>query len=310
MNQRDFWTGFGWGALAGAGLGLGTYAALLGGASSNDLRILRIEKSIEIGRPKEEVFQAWQDLENLPNLVDFVRSVRRSGAHSRWVLEFDGRVSEFDAETTQVIPNEAIGWKSVRGPKHSGRIHFAQLGSDTLVVVTMNYAPPLGRFSRALAPATAHLESVIERVLRDFKAALEGKEGRVQRRRDHHFSVSSPHKAEDRGRRDLLEASGARLEEIRGGTQRFDRRKIEGDRDAVYSPTNQTNYGNQGPNSAGWDEAPKRESQIPQAATGTHGTSSAEIARRAAEEANPVEFTRPTEDRYPSGVTQREREGK
>ncbi|MCI0351754.1 MAG: hypothetical protein L0Z53_20225 [Acidobacteriales bacterium] len=39
----------------------------------------------------------------------------------------------------------------------------------------MNYAPPLGVFSRAVTPLADHLEYYIERVLRDFKASLEGK---------------------------------------------------------------------------------------------------------------------------------------
>lgn len=59
------------------------------------------------------------------------------------------------------------------GPKHSGRINFARLGNDTLVHVTMNYAPPLGRLGRLLAPVTDHLESKIEEALRDFKRSLE-----------------------------------------------------------------------------------------------------------------------------------------
>jgi len=72
-----------------------------------------------------------------------------------------------------LVPNQAIGWKSVRGPKHSGRINFARLGNDTLVHVTMNYAPPIGRLGRLLAPFTDHLESKIEEALRDFKRSLE-----------------------------------------------------------------------------------------------------------------------------------------
>src|SRR5206468_8435849 len=46
-------------------------------------------------------------------------------------------------------------------------------GADTLVHVTMNYAPPLGRFGRLLAPVMDHLQSRIEEALRDFKRALE-----------------------------------------------------------------------------------------------------------------------------------------
>src|SRR5262249_25781903 len=82
---------------------------------------------------------------------------------------------EWEARLVRFIPGQAIGWKSVRGPKHTGRITFAPLSDNTLVQVTMNYAPPLGIFSRALSPLSEHLEDYIDRVLRDFKASLEGK---------------------------------------------------------------------------------------------------------------------------------------
>ena len=81
---------------------------------------------------------------------------------------------EWDARIEQLIPNEAIGWKSLNGPKHTGRITFSPIEGDTLVQVTMNYAPPLRLFLPFVTPMTGRIEGVIERVLRDFKASIEG----------------------------------------------------------------------------------------------------------------------------------------
>jgi uncharacterized membrane protein len=125
-----------------------------------------------------EVFAAWSRLEDLPQRISCVRSIDTSGQGSNWIVQIDGREFDFDAETYQLIPNQAIGWKSVTGPKHSGRINFAPLGDDTLVHISMNYAPPLGRFGRLLAPVTDHLESEIEQALRDFKRSLEEESGK------------------------------------------------------------------------------------------------------------------------------------
>jgi uncharacterized membrane protein len=169
MERENFWRGFGLGALAGAA----GFVIASGRASSYDSRILRLERSIQIGRPVTEVFAEWSNFAELPQKISALRRVDVSGLHSTWVLEVDRRRLEFAAEIAQLIPNQAIGWKSITGPKHSGRIHFAQLGHDTLVHVTMNYAPPLGRFGRLLAPITDHLESQIEQALREFKRALE-----------------------------------------------------------------------------------------------------------------------------------------
>lgn len=174
MARDGFWHGFGWGALVGATAGSAGFLVASGRGSSYDNRILRLESSIQIGRPMEEVFGAWSRLEELPHRISALRSVDASGGSTRWTMEIDGRPFSFQAVTSQLIPNQAIGWKSVSGPKHSGRINFAKLGKDTLVHVSMNYAPPLGRFGRLLTPITGHLESRIEEALRDFKRSLEG----------------------------------------------------------------------------------------------------------------------------------------
>lgn len=177
-HKGEFWSGFGVGTIVGAAAGLAA-SFTISRASSYDPRILRLERSVQIGRPVEEVFALWSELEQLPQRVNIVKNVRVRGRDSDWLVCIDGKEFKFDAETTQFLPNEAIAWKSVSGPKHSGRINFARLGNDTLVHVTMNYAPPLGRFGRLLAPITDHLESYIELALREFKHALEGK-GDVQ----------------------------------------------------------------------------------------------------------------------------------
>ena len=174
MARNGFWSGFGAGVLTGAAAGSAAFMLASGRGSSYDSRILRLQRSIQIGRPMEEVFAAWSRFEELPQKISALRRVDVNGDRSTWVVEVDGRRFEFEAVTSQLVPDQAIGWKSLKGPRHSGRINFARLGHDTLVHVTMNYAPPLGRFGRLLAPMTDHLESQIEEALRDFKRSLEG----------------------------------------------------------------------------------------------------------------------------------------
>ena len=172
MSKR-FWRGFAAGAASGAG------AILLGRriARVRNSRIVRLEKSLQIGRPVAEVFAAWSTLERLPEMSDAVREVRREGNRSYWTVKAEGRQWQWEAEIEQFIPNQAIGWKSMRGPKHTGRITFSPMGNDTLVQVTMNYAPPLRPF---VGDLTRRLDNHLSQVLRDFKASLEGKgqEGR------------------------------------------------------------------------------------------------------------------------------------
>jgi uncharacterized membrane protein len=171
---KRYWRGFAAGAATGAGLTFGS-VALAGALGRRNPRVIRLEKSIQIGRPKEEVFSHWANFEQLPRWSECVEEVRSTGDRSHWRVSVDGKTMEWDASIEQFIPNQAIGWKSVNGPKHTGRITFSPIGNDTLVQVTMNYAPP----SRFLTPFSAnvgeYLERYIEQVLRDFKASLEGK---------------------------------------------------------------------------------------------------------------------------------------
>jgi len=172
MRREGFWTGFAAGAAVGTLAGIGGVLAFKRFTSGTDNHILRLEKSINIGRAARAVFDAWCDFERLPELIEFIENMERFGRRTRWTVNIDGKRFQWEAQITQVVPGQSIGWKSLSGPKHSGRISFAPVGDQTLVHVTMNYAPPLGEFSSML-PIDQHLEYWIERGLRDFKAALE-----------------------------------------------------------------------------------------------------------------------------------------
>jgi uncharacterized membrane protein len=172
-NRAGYWGGFAAGALIGTAAAVAGYMMFNATKKNRDSRVIRLEDSIQIGKPVGEVFTAWADFEQLPRLLKMVNNVHVNGNYSEWDVTVDGKDFAWAAETVQFIPNEAIGWRSVKGPKHSGRITFSSVGNDTVVHVTMNYAPPLGRFSRLLSAFDDHLESYIGEALRDFKSAIE-----------------------------------------------------------------------------------------------------------------------------------------
>lgn len=171
MRQRDFWIGFTSGAASAVAAAMIAGRLRRGGAS----RILRLEKSIQIARPPAEVFDAWIDFEQLPMMIEALESVSTIGHRSHWNARFKGVPVQWDAELTQLIPNQSVGWKSVSGPKHSGRITFSPLGNDTLAHVQMNYALGARLLRRALSPFTGDLEGIIELGLREVKAYLENR---------------------------------------------------------------------------------------------------------------------------------------
>ncbi|HET9184129.1 MAG TPA: SRPBCC family protein [Candidatus Angelobacter sp.] len=182
MTQEKFWSGFVAGTAIGAFAGIAGVLLTRRNSADIDNRVVRLEKSVNIGRPVQNVFAAWSDFERLPRWIDFIRRVERYGTQTRWLVNMDGREFEWDAQITQVVPNESIGWKSLSGPKHTGRITFSPLGNQTVVHVLMNYAPGLsglGGFSGfgSMLPIEHHLEEWIDRGLREFKQALEREGG-------------------------------------------------------------------------------------------------------------------------------------
>lgn len=169
MARRGFWGGFAAGAAAGLGALFAVNFVGRGGRS----HIVRLEKSVQIGRPVHEVFDAWSDFNRLAQFSSVIQNVSRFGDRSHWIVNVDGKTFEWDAEIVQMIPNQAIGWKSVSGTKITGRISFAPIEDQTLVHVQMNYVPPFTLFRPFASSLGGRIEGVIEQALRDFKNAIE-----------------------------------------------------------------------------------------------------------------------------------------
>jgi len=172
MRSKRYRSGFVAGVATGAGVVLGALS-LVNVIRSRNPRVVRLQKSLQIGSPVERVFKAWSELENLGDWSDTIRSITRNADRSHWVADIGGRRIEWDAQIEQFIPNQSIGWKSLNGPKHTGRINFSPLGDNTVINVTMNYAPPSALLRPFVAPFTGDIESYMDQVLREFKAALE-----------------------------------------------------------------------------------------------------------------------------------------
>src|SRR5437016_14197570 len=175
MAREGFWSGFVGGITIGTLAGMGGVLAVRRLAGRTDSHIVRLEKSINIGRPLELVFATWANIERLPQYISFVKKVERYRDHARWRINLDGKEFTWDSQVTQLVPQQSIGWKSLGRPRHAGRISFAPLGNQTVIHVVMNYAPPLGGLGSML-PIDQHLENWIDQGLREFKAALERSE--------------------------------------------------------------------------------------------------------------------------------------
>lgn len=145
-----------------------------------------LHAAVTVWRSPEEVYQFWRNLENLPSFMYHLRSVTvDSAGRSHWVTNSPlGDRVEWDAETTEDVPNERIAWKSLPGAKveNRGRVEFTPTpdGQGTEIRVTMSYMIPGGTLGKAVATLLGESpEQQVHDDLRRFKQLLET--GRVVR---------------------------------------------------------------------------------------------------------------------------------
>lgn len=139
----------------------------------------RLEGSIEVNAPVQQVYEYWETLENLPDFMSNVQEVRSTGnGITHWRVKGPlGSQVEFDARTTQNEPNEALAWNSVDGDvQTSGQVRFRDVGGDrTRIEVQMNwFDPPGGKVGEAITGFVAGPKAMLEQDLSNFKEVMEG----------------------------------------------------------------------------------------------------------------------------------------
>ncbi len=111
---------------------------------------IRVDWSITILRPVEEVYSFWRNLENLPRFLRHIHSVRQiDSLHSHWIIQGpSGKMVEWDAEINNDEPNKLIGWRSLPGSEvdTAGSVHFKPAPRDrgTEVQIELQYKPAGG----------------------------------------------------------------------------------------------------------------------------------------------------------------------
>jgi uncharacterized membrane protein len=116
-----------------------------------------VAKSITIKRPVEEVYNFWRNFENLPQFMYHLESVQvRGSGRSHWVAKAPGGARvEWDAETTEDVPNQRISWRSLPDADvvNSGTVEFRRApgGRGTEIHVEISYAPPAGKLGTLVA---------------------------------------------------------------------------------------------------------------------------------------------------------------
>lgn len=146
-------------------------------------RPVEVETAVTVNRPRPEVYEFWQRLENLPSFMHHLRRVDRlDGNRSHWVAKGAGPLPdiEWDAETTQFRQNEVIAWRSLPGADvdNAGHVRFEDgPNGGTEVHVRIGYRPPAGAAGASVAGwFSPLLEQIVKEDVRRFKHVLEAGE--------------------------------------------------------------------------------------------------------------------------------------
>jgi uncharacterized membrane protein len=141
---------------------------------------IRVTESITVYAPRERVYYLWRQLENLPDVMSHLESVKElGGGRSLWRAKAPaGLTVEWEAELTEDVENERIGWRALEGSTipNAGSVTFmdAPGGRGTEIHVDLRYDPPAGPVGAAIAKLFGKEPSQeIAKDLRRFKQRLE-----------------------------------------------------------------------------------------------------------------------------------------
>jgi len=143
---------------------------------------IRVDQSITVNLPVEDLYPVWRNFENLPRIMEHLKdvTVTGDGQHSHWVAKAPaGLKAEWDAEIINEIRNERIGWRSLEGASvpNAGAVIFRAVAEGTDIQVSLKYDPPAGALGAAIAKLFGEEPGIqIQKDLARFKQLAESGE--------------------------------------------------------------------------------------------------------------------------------------
>ncbi|WZL90492.1 SRPBCC family protein [Salinimicrobium sp. 3283s] len=145
----------------------------------NRSRNVNIQLSLVVDKPREEVYNFWRNLENLPLFMEHLESVESlNDSISVWEAHLPGHVGtlRWKSEIVKERPFELLGWQSLPGSsiENAGKVEFRDAGEGTELHIVISYHAPGGipgeSAARLLNPV---FEDMVEEDVRHFKWFIE-----------------------------------------------------------------------------------------------------------------------------------------
>jgi uncharacterized membrane protein len=142
---------------------------------------VKIEKTIKIHRPPEELYRFWRNIDNLPQIMRHLKKVEPiDSQRSHWVAKGPvGKEVEWDAEIINERADDLIAWRSLPGGHidTAGSVHFNRTADGgTELTLSMKYNPPAGKIGAQIADWLGDgLELKLDEDLSRFKGTMESR---------------------------------------------------------------------------------------------------------------------------------------
>ena len=146
----------------------------------NRSRNVNIQVSLKVDKPREEVYDFWRKLENLPLFMEHLTMVNSIDEKtSVWEARIPGGMGNlrWRSEIVKERPLELLGWQSLSGSEveNAGKVEFRDAedgGTELHVVIT--YHAPLGIAGEGVARMmNPFFHKVVENDIRNFKNYIE-----------------------------------------------------------------------------------------------------------------------------------------
>jgi uncharacterized membrane protein len=151
------------------------------GRTSTEPVNVNIRSSFLINKPREQVYNFWRKLDNLPLFMKHLESVEViDDTRSHWVLKLPTGAAKvsWDAEIVRDEPGYSIGWSSLPNSliDNAGKVRFQDSpeGDGTLVDIVISYRPPAGGFGGGIAHILNPVfKNMVDNDVRNFKQYMD-----------------------------------------------------------------------------------------------------------------------------------------
>lgn len=164
------------------------------GRNSTEPVNVNIRSSFLINKPRQQVYNFWRKLDNLPLFMKHLERVEViDDTRSHWVLKLPTGAAKvnWDAEIVRDEPGYSIGWSSLPDSMidNAGKVRFQDNpeGDGTLVDIVISYRPPAGGVGGGIAHVLNPVfKNMVDNDVRNFKQYMDIEE------RDANYEARQP----------------------------------------------------------------------------------------------------------------------